>query len=91
MQPLGLLHYAMARPRLAASIVGQLGRDVGLAESGLLRAKAGRFTYKSALMELRTYRKSALHGADLISGLVAYANTSAATASTKTTLTNALL
>jgi hypothetical protein len=26
-------------PRLAASIVGQLGRDVGLAESGLPRVK----------------------------------------------------
>jgi hypothetical protein len=33
------LRYATARPRLAASIVGQLGRDVGLAESGLLRVK----------------------------------------------------
>jgi hypothetical protein len=36
---LGLLRYATARPRLAASIVGQLGRDVGLAESGLPRVK----------------------------------------------------
>jgi hypothetical protein len=30
----GMASYATARPRLAASIVGQLGRDVGLAESG---------------------------------------------------------
>jgi hypothetical protein len=34
-----LLRYATARPRLGASIVGQLGRDVGLAESGLPRVK----------------------------------------------------
>jgi hypothetical protein len=36
---LGLLRYATARPRLAASIAGQLGRDVGLAESGSPRVK----------------------------------------------------
>jgi hypothetical protein len=41
----GLLRYATARPRLAAGIVGQLGRDVGLVESGLTAGKAGRFTY----------------------------------------------
>ena len=44
---LGLLRYATASPRLAASIVGQLGRDVGLAESGLPRVK------RDALLTLR--------------------------------------
>ena len=40
----GLLRYATARPRLAASIVGRLGRDVGLAE---LKAGANRCTIQA--------------------------------------------